>query len=449
MTRSFQPALTCLFLAVALAPRTRAQAVPNVQGASSYQGFRLPTVGGTMSYSLTLSGGASKGAYGTRDLSGFTSVSGNLALLTTSQRHPFSMVYSGGYFASVTGDAPSTVFQNLSLSQVLTFKRWTYTVADSISYLPQTATTGLSGVPGVGDTGTPPVDVGTGTDQGVLTYAQSRVSNSAIGSAQRRLTASTSFSGTGSYAISRFLDSGASATSPLSSDQYGAGLNVSHRIDARNTAGASYFYSESSYPSTADPLLQNALGLVSSFKANSFTLNYARLINRRLSFNIAAGPQLTSISQSAAVAGVSGTGTSVNATVSTGLSYTARAGAATLSYVRGTNTGSGVVSGASTDSVQTMINRRLSRVWYGSASVAYSRSSSLVVLSSNPFQANTLVATMQVSRSLGRHLSTYGSYTAQRQSTQGQTASAAYSGLNQTIAAGLTYSPGVIGRRRR
>ncbi len=438
-------------LAAVVTPLLIAQARPNAQGASSYQGFRLPTVGGTLSYSATLAGNVTRGYYGVSGVTGYTSISGNFALLTESKRHPFSMVYSGGYFANVTGDGTSNVFQNLALSQVLTTGRWSFTVADSVSYLPQTATTGISGVPGVGDTGTAPVDVGTGTSLGVLTLNQSRVSNTLIGSAQRRLTPSTSLTGTASYGIARYLDT--SVGSALNNDQYTAGLSLSHRLDARNTLGATYSYLHFSYPGVLDPSTlsaQTAFGAVSSLSSQSVTADYSRLVNRRLSVFVSAGPQWTSIPSSSAAPGTTGTGTSVNVAVNAGLTYTARAATFSANYARGTNTGSGIVTGATSDSVTGTASRRFTRVWTGSASAGYSRSSSLVSIANDPFVSNTLFASGQVSRSVGRHLSAFGSYTAQRQADSGLAATtAAYSGLSQTIAAGLTYSPGVIGRNRR
>ena len=448
MTRPLHPSLFLAAVFACTLPLS-GQARPNAQGASSYQGFHLPTVGGTLSYAVTLSGSATRGYYGSGGTAGFTTISGDLAYLSSSKRHPFSIVYSGGYFANLTGDAPSSVFQNLALSQVLTAGRWNFTVADSVSYLPQSATTGLSGVPGVGDTGTVPVDVGTGTGLGVLTLDQSRVSNAAIGSAQRRLTPSTSLTATGSYAITRFLDSSTGSSSAFNSDQYTGGLSVSHRLDARTSFGGSYSFVHFSYPGTSGSSQQTAFGLVSSLSSNSVTVDYSHAVNRRLSVFASAGPQWTSI-PSMGAAGTIGTGTSINATVNAGLTYAVKASGLTISYARGTNTGSGVVTGATSDSLQAGATRRLARVWNASASIVYSHSSSLLAIANDRFTSNTLSATGQVNRSIGRHLSAYGSYTAQRQSTQGIAATpVVFSGLSQTIAAGLTYSPGVIGHSRR
>lgn len=432
-----------------LALPAHGQAVPNVQGASSYEGFHLPTVGGTLSYGITLSGDVTRGYNVNSGTSEFAAISGDLAFLSRSKIHPFSMVYSGGYFASFGGNAPSSVFQNLALSQVLTRGRWNYTVADTVSYLPQTANTGLSGVPGVGDTGVAPVDVGTGTAQGVLTDNAARVNNTTIGSVQRRLTASTSIAGTGSYTLARFLDS--SSTAPgLNSNQYTAGANLSHRIDARNTVGGGYSFFHSAYPGTADSTTDAALGVVSSFSATSITFNAARQVNRRLSVFASVGPQWTTTPTIAAAGTNAATGTSVNVTIDAGASYSSRAVGGAINYFRGSTSGSGVVTGAHADSFQASTSRRLTRVWNGSASFAYTRSTSLVALADNPFVSDTVVGSGQVNRAIGRHLSAYGSYTALHQSTGGLAATSnVFGGLSQTVAFGLTYSPGVIGLGRR
>ncbi len=433
-----------------------AQARPNVQGSPSYRGFHLPTTGGSLSYAVTLSGNVTNGYNGGSGTSGFTTVSGDLAYLTESKLHPFSLVYSGGYFANLTGNSQSSVFQNLALSQVLTRGRWSYTVADSVSYLPQSANSGFSGVPGVGDTGTAPVDVGTGTGLGVLTDNQSRVTNSVIGSAERRLTPSTSLSGTGSYTISRFLD-GSSAGSALNSDQYTGGANLNHRIDARTSVGGGYSYFHIAYPGGTSLTTAVDLGGISAFSSNALTFNVSRLVTRRFSIFASAGPQWTSIPGTATAGTVvttgtsaPGPGTSVNVAVNAGATYTAKVFTGSVTYSRGTNTGSGVTTGAQSDSLQATAGRRFGRVWNGSTSFSYNRSSSLVALLDSPFMSNTVVGTAQVNRSVGRHLSAYGSYTAQQQSFQGVAAtSGVFSGLSQTIGAGITYSPGVIGHIRR
>src|SRR5579871_641093 len=93
---------------------------------------------------------------------------------------------------------PSYGFASLGLSQLFNVGRWNITLADSVNYLPETATPGLSGVPGVGDLGVQPVQVGPDTGQGVLTNFSPEVTNNAGGSVARQITGKTALNGSGS-----------------------------------------------------------------------------------------------------------------------------------------------------------------------------------------------------------------------------------------------------------
>src|SRR5947208_962 len=80
-------------------------------------------------------------------------------------------------------------------------------VSDSVSYLPSTPTVGLSGVPGTGDVGIAPVQIGIDNGLGLLTPYSTRLNNSASASLSRRLTARTSAYAGGNYSTLRFVGS--------------------------------------------------------------------------------------------------------------------------------------------------------------------------------------------------------------------------------------------------
>ena len=46
---------------------------------------------------------------------------------------------------------------NMSVSQGYIARNWVFNISDSFSFLPQSPTTGLSGIAGVGDLGSTPV----------------------------------------------------------------------------------------------------------------------------------------------------------------------------------------------------------------------------------------------------------------------------------------------------
>jgi hypothetical protein len=78
--------------------------------------------------------------------------SGDASYANISKRLPFVMQYGGGYNWTLSG--PSTVgnvFQHLSLSQGMAWRKWNFTASDNVSYTFATPTTGFSGVPGTGE----------------------------------------------------------------------------------------------------------------------------------------------------------------------------------------------------------------------------------------------------------------------------------------------------------
>ena len=69
-------------------------------------GFSLPSVEGTMTYSLSASESLLTGYNNGTDYS--TAVSGSLGYLSSSPNKPFSLVYSGGYIYSSVEGYPSS-----------------------------------------------------------------------------------------------------------------------------------------------------------------------------------------------------------------------------------------------------------------------------------------------------------------------------------------------------
>ena len=405
------------------------QANPAIVAPAAPLGFQLPEVGGTLSYALTASEAVNVGYNATNATTEYTSFSGDLAYLNRSKTHPFSAVYSGGFF--VGSGEPSSVFQSLSASQVLVDGRWTFVASDSISYLPETANSGLSGIPGNGDIGVTATQVGTNATQGILTYVDARISNTTGGSVQRAFTGKTSLTGFGSFGILRFL--GNSSLPGLSSNSYSAGAALTHRLDARDSISGNYSYSSGYYPGDA-----------TSYNSNTATVEYNRQLTRKLTFDGSVGPQWTTVSNGAPAVN------SLNVAANVSLLYSAHSASYVLSYSRGTNTGSGVLTGAESDNVTLSASKRLSRTLSGSASLGYSRTQSLAVLDNSPFHSNTLVASGQINRYFGRDFSAFASYIVQRQSLNGVAATSnIFNGFSQIIAVGVTYSPGIINLGRR
>lgn len=436
MSASIKFARTALGVLTAVAGISQvcAQALPAATAPTPYEGFALPSVGGTLRYSLSASESVIFGYNGQpgTGANAYTNVSGNLAYLSRSETHPFSAVYSGGYLFGNSNE-PSYPYQDLALSQAFHAKSWDFVVADAVDYLPQTPITGLSGIPGVGDLGLPPVEVGPTTGIGILTNYSSRVNNTVSGTASRKLTASTSVSGTGSYSIQRYTDDSPLA---INNDSVSGSGTLNHRIDALSSGGASYSYSTSSLT-----LGETTFG----YETQSFTGNYSRQLSRQVSMNVSAGPQR--VANSGATTLLSAP--SWNVTASAGLSYAGQIYNSALTYARGVNNGNGVVVGSRYDTVALNTARRLGRLWNIAGTVGYNRSSQLPNSTLLGFTSSGVVAGGQISWQVHPSVTTFASYTLQRQDFSGTTpALNAFNGISQVASFGVTYSPRPLFQRR-
>ena len=423
-----------LLLGFLMPPAARCQALPAAEASPISTGFTLPRIAGTLQYAVSASESLSWGYYGNSGTDSVSNVSGDIAYLSGSTNYPFSMIFSGGRGWS-TSLQPSYNYLNLALSQVINAGRWNFVVSDGVSYLPSTPTTGLSGVPGVGDLSVDPVQVGDQTGQGVLTNYSARVGNIASGSLQRQLTGKTSVQGSGSYSITRFV--GNSANGGLSSDVVGGSGGLSHRFDTRNTVSGNYMYSSYSYPSYANSSFTYGAGQP-GYGSQTASLQYTRQLTRKLGINLSGGPQWTSIASSSAAP-------TPNLYASVAATYAGEFSHASMVYTRGTNSGSGVIGGAISNSVGGSASRTLDRVWNCAVSASYTNTGGLPSTTATPYTFHTVVAGAQASRALVRSLSVYGSYTLEKQSNLSVAVAAdVYSGLTQVVGFGLTYSPSSI-----
>ncbi len=421
---AFRTAMAGLFVLGGSSIVAAGQIAPIVTASTPSEGFRFPVVNGSLQYSLTAAESLVYGYNGQANTgtSAVTSFSGDVAYLSKSKFNPFSAVYSGGYLIG-GGAEPSAPFQNLALSQVITRRSWNYVLSDTVSYLPQTPTTGLSGIPGVGDLGITGGPIAQ-SQLGILTTYSRRVSNDASVSVSRSLTGSTSLHATGNYDIQRFVGG---STGLDDTQEIGSG-GITHRFNARTSAGADYSYANVSF---------GVGGL--SFTSQSLLFQVTRQLTRQLSLTLGAGPQRVN----------SGNQPSTNVSVNSTLGYSAAKTNYSLSYFRGQTAGDGVVAGARTDSVSFSASRSINRSWAVSGLAGYNRSSSLPNGLLPPFTSSGVVASGQISRGLTHALSLFASYTVQRQSVQGVAAvNNPFNGLSQVLGFGISYSPRpFLGRR--
>jgi hypothetical protein len=157
---------------------------------------------------------------------------------------------------------------------------------------------------------------------------------------------------------------------------------------------------------------------------------------------VSAGPQWVSSSNSALIP------SNLNVAASASMSYSRGGTGASVSYSRGVNAGSGVLSGALTDSVNASAGHTYGRVWVASLNMGYTHSSGLTQLSTGtslvPINEtyNTFFGGAQLRRGFGPHWSGYASYTVQNQSNNFPAGALnALNGTSHTIGIGVTFSP--------
>jgi len=429
----FMAAVAALVLAIG--SNTYGQAVPAGVAVATPDPF-LPPVDGTVHYALSASELLQYGYYGPGQLSEATSLSGDVSYQNKSVTLPFSLLYAGGVlFPNQQGQPPYT-YQNVTVSQGLVTRSWVFNVADSFGYLPQSPTTGLSGIPGTGDLGVIPVQGPSGGPAGgVLTTSGSLIENSITGSADRQLGHATSVYGSGSYAKLDFLNGGSEQGGGLNSTQATGSVGINRRIDARSSAGLNAAYATYSFSG------QQAGIFEPNFETRVLNVSYQRAMSRTLNVAVSAGPELVSSSDSAVIP----TTLSLEATAS--LSYTRRYTYASVAYSRGVNGGSGVIPGAFSDSVSGSVGRTYGRDWVIALTAAYVRTSGLTQLAGEPSQPvnavfDTTYGGGQVTRRITSSLSGFASYTVQDQSFNNAVAALnAFSGTSQTLGVGITFSP--------
>ncbi len=430
----FRNVLSVALCTAAVSAVACGQATPTAVAADPYESFALPNIGGSLRYALTASETVLTGYNGTtgQGASNYTNFSGDLAYLSSSQKHPFSAVYTGGYLVG-TSSFPSYFYQSLSLSQQLHTRNWNFIVGDAVSYVPQTPVGDLSGIPGAGDIGVPAVQINTGPALDILTTYATRVSNAVSGTATRRLTAGTSFSLNGGDSIQRYTNT-SSGFQGINNDQESAGASVSHRLGERSTVGGGYQFTNSSFPSA---LIGTGTGNY-GFQTHSAQAQFTRQLTRRTSFSLGAGPQW-------AVSGSQGgvlTGTSVSVAVNAGLTYDARRFLSSLTYSRGINNGNGVVIGSELDSLAANISRTFARIYNVGGLVAYNHSQQLSNAVLPNYNSSGVIAGGQLSARIRQPLSVFTSYTIQRQLFNGFSPTGiAFNGLTQYVSFGITYSP--------
>ena len=422
------PPIALLFLSLRFAG---GQAAPTaVPSPGPKSGLNIPWLNGGLQYGLNASQLFQTGYYG-GGVSKQASVSGNVAFSSKSETGPFTLVYTGGFQVPEQSNISTNYFQSLALSQSLLIRSWSVGVTDVVSYLPQSPTVGLSGIPGTGDLGLAPVGIGSEPAQDVLTTNSTRVSNTVSGSVGRRLTGRDSLNGSASYGLLHFFgDTG------IDNTQISASAGFSHQFDARTSANAGVSYGIFRYDVAGQ----------SSFTTRGVSAGVQRQVTRALAVFGSGGPQWVNSSDQLAIPARMTWGASV------GANYAKRIFVTQMAYSRGVNAGSGVQTGSISDSVTGSLSRSFGPNWTASMNAGFTRSQGLastataanvaVLGIANNGSISGFYGGVQASRRISRSISATGSYTVLTQSfSNALTTQATLNGTVQSFALGISYSP--------
>lgn len=415
------------------------QAVPSGTStpiSSIGSGPNLPTLDGVFHYDLSASEAIQYGYYGPGEVTHSTILSADAAYTGKSEVMPFNLVFAGGAILANQQEQGNAGYVSGTISQGLITRRWSLNIADSFSFLPQSPTVGLSGIPGTGDLGSLPVQSPVeGPAGGIFSDAGNRIANTLTGSVERQISRDTSISGSGAWSVLHFLDD-SDANGGLDSEQVSGTVSLNQRLDARSSASVSAVYSTFSYSGFAAGVA------APNIEARGVNVGFQRLLSRSLSVSLSAGPQWVSSSDSTIIP------SSLNVAATAALSYSRGLTNATVAYSHGVNAGSGVLLGAVSDSIFASLGHNYGRNWVASLNAGYAHSSGLaeVLLSGSATATNevynSVFGGVQLRRRIGNHFSGYVSYSAQNQSGSipfaGQNA---LNGTSQTFGVGITFTP--------
>lgn len=412
------------------------QAAPagTANGPAFNPGPTLPAIDGSFQYALSASESLQSG-YSGSSISSTTNLTGRVEYLNGSQVHPLDLYYGAGAILS-TYQGNNGIYQNFTISQSYLAHGWALGVSDSVSYLPQSPTTGTSGIPGTGDLGLQPAPDPNAPAQSVLTIYGKRLANTVGGSIERELTSRTSISGSANYGILRFIGDQGTGTSiynsGLDSDQIGGQAGINRRLSPLSNGSVSAYYSTYTYS-----------GNPTAFNTKGINVLYSRQLTRELGISLQAGPQFVDSFQAYFLETPTTIGTktvpsTINVAANASLNYNRGFSSALLAYSRGVNAGSGVQTGARADSVTAGWQRTFGPDWAAGASLSYTRTVGLATVG----VTQSVFGGIQLTRRLTPSLSAYVSYTGINQSIPASlTGGIAYSGFSNSGAIGITFAP--------
>jgi len=386
-------------------------ATPDTRPLSGAEQFTLGQMSKTRSY-LLASGNFSESADSNSDLKGnstnFTTVSsfsGHMELHRVWSRYDLMTDYTGGGSIYKSSSGLNSTFHQFGLTQRIVWPRWSLKLNDYLGYLPESSFGFNSNLPGVGGnlvTVNPlfnqaNLSPGLIPSQTIFTIHAPRISNTAVGEVEYKVSSRSSITATGSYGILHF-----SGAEFINSNNAAFRTGYNHSLSARDSIAVAYGFSRFWFG-----------GRTHKIDDHSVLVSYGRRLTGRLALQLSAGPELYKVSDP-----VSGSGRRLTWTAQSGLTYRFQRSYLTVSYGTYLAGGSGVLAGAQSHSVQMTVTRQLSRMWSGSLNAGFARNTALLGTTTQTSTAfNSWYGGSTLSRPLGRYTNLFLNYQMERQTT--------------------------------
>jgi hypothetical protein len=288
-----------------------------------------------------------------------TSFGGSLQLGLDRENSQTTLNYNGrAIFYPNRPDHVWNSYQTLDFSRSVKLGRWGLTAIDSFSLSPDSPFGGYGfGLP-VGGTapGDPILNPQYVPNQSILTSYATNYSNSVTGQVSYGFSRRASVTASVGYGILRFTDAGFQNTNQIT-----ASTGYNHSLTAKDSISATYSFGRMAYIRSG-----------SNFVTHTMQFGYSHKLNGRFSIQLAGGPQVLDMSS----LGVSNV--VVQSSASASLLYSKARTSLSFAYFRGTTGGSGVLTGATTQSAQARIGREFGKGWKTSLAVGYANNSGLV-----------------------------------------------------------------------
>jgi hypothetical protein len=287
-----------------------------------------------------------------------TYLAGNLSLSQAWPHSHLALNYSGGGYFSTDNEGNGN-YQQLGFMQSFDWRRWQLQFFDEFAYLPtsQFGFGGLSGIglPGVGGSLSPVSPLQNGVylpNQNILVANGPRYSNSFAAQADLTVSPRGSITLVGSYGLLRFTNPG-----NIDNDDEIGSIGYNYKVSKLDTVGVLYRFT--AYHFT---------GLSQAIGDHTANVAYGRKITGRLGLGLFAGPEIV-VFRVPIGTKTQETNLSFGATLTYGFEW----GLITLAYNHGTNGGSGILAGATGDTINANATRRITRVWSARANFGYGR----------------------------------------------------------------------------